>query len=282
MVSPLNSKNRIDLKRLQAALPDLAFHLREETESTNDWALQSIENMRSGDSTIPAVFIARLQTAGRGRGVNQWQAAVGSLTLTIVIPALFSLADRRRRLISLAVGCGLCDAVDWCGENSLDRESEFEGASLKWPNDIYLNDRKLGGVLVETGAAGDWLVVGCGLNINNETGNVSGAISLREQIGRSIHLTDVAIKVIAGVLGRIRALDDETGAQFGDVQKRDWLMNRPVQWLQGERSIKAICHGIAEDGGLVLEIDGERQKVYSGSIRPLSKRELDESHDFEI
>ncbi|MEI9941276.1 MAG: biotin--[acetyl-CoA-carboxylase] ligase [Pseudomonadota bacterium] len=124
------------------------------TGSTNDDALLAA---RSG-APHGSLFVADEQTAGRGRRGNTWLAAPGeSLLFSLLLRPRLDLAQTSA--LTLAIGLALRDAI---------APQLTDTAQIKWPNDLYVNDRKLAGVLVESQLQGDRLqavVVGVGLNV---------------------------------------------------------------------------------------------------------------------
>lgn len=139
------------IDRLSAAASHIQVEIVAETGSTNSDLLARVPTL-SG----PTLLLAESQTQGRGRSGKAWLSAPGA-TLT------FSLAWRfARRLeamsgLPLAVGIAIADALAEAGVRT----------TLKWPNDIWKDGRKLGGILVESRPAADgtWAVIGIGLNL---------------------------------------------------------------------------------------------------------------------
>ena len=125
-----------------------------ELGSTNDRARELI----AGDAALPALVVAERQTAGRGRGANRWWSTDGALTFSIAIDAAqLRLSPEQNGLLSLATAVAIVDAI---------RETTGFTAGIKWPNDVYLNDKKLAGLLIESPRPGR-LVIGVGINVAN-------------------------------------------------------------------------------------------------------------------
>jgi BirA family transcriptional regulator, biotin operon repressor / biotin---[acetyl-CoA-carboxylase] ligase len=124
------------------------------TSSTNDNALLAA---RSG-APHGSLFVTDQQTAGRGRRGNAWLAAPGeSLLFSLLLRPRLELAQTSA--LTLAIGLALRDAVGPLLGGA---------AQLKWPNDLYVDEKKLAGVLVESQLQGEQLkavVVGVGLNV---------------------------------------------------------------------------------------------------------------------
>ncbi|MGI9517662.1 MAG: biotin--[acetyl-CoA-carboxylase] ligase [Pirellulaceae bacterium] len=250
-----------DLGRVRDELELSHLFFVDQRDSTNDWAL---ELARTTGEMDRALFLTRIQTAGRGRGTNRWLAGPGSLTFSLLIPNRCAVGDRQSCLLPLAVGCGVSEA--------LARWSPEIAVKIKWPNDLYWRDRKLGGVLVESVEhPARQLVIGCGINVNNELGNpeLENAISLAETTTGNIDLTEVLIAAAGGILEWVGAVAARPHDVVEQLRALDWLKNRRVKWEQGDDCQQGVAMGIADDGGLYLESTGQMTVIYSGSITPL-------------
>jgi len=250
----------------------------DQIDSTNDWAIRDAETAEPKTARQSSLYLAGQQTAGRGRGQNQWLSLPGSLTFSLRITADWLLAnaeDPRRNLIPLAVGCGISDVV-----MQRNGTSSLLQVGIKWPNDIYALDQKMAGVLVE-GAANRTIVIGCGMNVNNETEQIArqispeadsgpGLISLAQFIGHRLPITQVTIQVVNSVLRRVDELKTDPESIVETMRKRDWLLSKKIAWNQAGRVTVGKACGITNQGALrfLSECDG-MQSVYSGNIRPL-------------
>ena len=145
----------------------------EETDSTNRWL------KAHGEGTM--VVVADYQTAGKGCGTNSWESERGkNLTFSMLIHPTDIPASRQFRITEI-VSVALCEVL----------EQYIGDVSIKWPNDIYMGDKKICGVLIENRLQGNVIVdsiIGIGLNVN-QTEFVSDApnpVSLRQLLGREI------------------------------------------------------------------------------------------------
>jgi len=120
------------------------------TGSTNTEAREAV---LTGNAESGSIYIAESQTQGRGRGDHQWSCPVGEGLLFSLVLDPDAEPEFWYRM-SLAVGMAIVDVTRDLGLKTM----------MKWPNDIYCDDLKLGGILIET--AGDKLVVGVGMNVN--------------------------------------------------------------------------------------------------------------------
>lgn len=131
-----------------------------EVDSTNTALMQ---RARSGD-TSPTLMVALTQTAGRGRMGKSWQAvAGGSLTFSVSLP----MSPASWSGLSLAVGVGVVEGLLAAHAAAEQTGHPAPPLKLKWPNDVWVNHTKLGGILVETAHIGDkrQVVVGVGINV---------------------------------------------------------------------------------------------------------------------
>ena len=145
----------------------------EETDSTNRWLKEN------GEGTM--VVVADYQTAGKGCGTNSWESERGkNLTFSMLIHPTDIPASQQFRITEM-VSVALCEVL----------EQYIGDVSIKWPNDIYMGDKKICGVLIENRLQGNVIVdsiIGIGLNVN-QTEFVSDApnpVSLRQLLGREI------------------------------------------------------------------------------------------------
>jgi BirA family biotin operon repressor/biotin-[acetyl-CoA-carboxylase] ligase len=235
----------------------------DQVESTSDYAL-GLARQLSGEQ-LPALVVADLQTKGRGRGANRWWAAAGSLPFTLIVqPAVDRVAAVEPTCVSLAVGLAVARGLQGMLEPSRVR--------VKWPNDVYVDGRKICGILIEQPAARPvrWLI-GIGLNVNNSLSD--GPADLRE---RATSLTDVTgrcwprqdvlqqlLWLLELQLRRLTTLIESDGQRTELVD--DWrslclLTGKRIELdVYGER-VQGCCEGIDAEGGLRLRTaDGIRR-----------------------
>ena len=207
----------------------------------------------------PVLLVAQRQTAGRGRLGRSWHSAPGeSLTFSIGLP----LAPADWAGLSLAVGATLA-------------ESLHPAIRLKWPNDLWLDERKLGGILIETatGIGADGLaryaVIGVGLNIAEPAGAglatpAAGLAALLPQADAGAVLLQVAAPLVLSLQTFERA---GFAAFRGRFDARDALRGRSVVLSDGTAGI--AC-GTSERGALLVHTAGAVKTVISSevSVRP--------------
>lgn len=250
-------------QQLVPELPGISVEVVARAASTNSSLLDRLRQAggrRAGDSQ-PCLLVAEHQTQGRGRLGRDWQSSPGrSLTFSLALP----LAPRDWSGLSLAVGVALADALDPLGRR----------IALKWPNDLWLVDapgrgRKLGGVLIETVAAGALrvAVVGVGINVmpQQAEGLASGFACLHE-IDPGVDAPHALATVALPLVRALKRFEAEGFAPFaGRYAARDLLRGQDVVTL-GPEPAEGVADGVDERGGLRLLVDGALRTLVSGEV----------------
>lgn len=227
--------------------------------STNAAAMAAAAEGAGGGT----LFIAEEQTAGKGRKGRAWASAKGrSLTFSLLLrPA--GRTEGLTALLALAVARSLGDSLG--------------GVAVKWPNDIYLNGKKLGGILAES--KDDFAVVGLGLDVNEGTGDFPPAIaleaiSMRIACARAFDRGIVLCRILEAFEEMYDRYEEEGFAPFRqEIQDRLLFIGAQVVIESGEGSFEGKMIGITDEGRLRLEKDGTERVFSSGdlTIRPGSR-----------
>ena len=236
---------------MSAAVPFGSPHIHhEETDSTNERARElAIEGAASG-----TVVTASAQTAGRGRQGRRWVAPAGS---ALLYSAILRPLDLGHLLLPLAVPIAVCEACESVAPVE---------CRIKWPNDIWLRERKLGGVLIEARPP-EWAVIGVGVNV--AVGDDEFPAELRRPATSLGHGTspDQLREALSARLGRwVEAPGPEVQAAF---EVRDALRGREISWEGGPGALgrRGTAAGIDGRGNLVVEGGGgERVALGSGEV----------------
>ncbi len=236
----------------------------ETLRSTNDRALEIAATLPA--SSVPLLILADRQTAGRGRGRNQWFAADGVLTFSLVLePSQWRLDPSLWPRLSVAVGGAVAE--------SLAHWTTVDRPRLKWPNDVLINDRKVCGILIETSpAAPDRLIIGIGINVANSFADAppdvaARAIALCEASGESI---PDRFAVLQAVLQQIdhdfRALADRSSELLARWRRACSLTGRMVAIAEPDRVITGACSGLEDDASLLVRTESGPQRCYAGTV----------------
>jgi BirA family biotin operon repressor/biotin-[acetyl-CoA-carboxylase] ligase len=229
------------------ALGGPLVHL-DETGSTNDHARE----LALGGAPHGTAVLAEHQTAGRGRQGRTWTAPPGrALTLSV----LARLPQAQMELLPLAVALAVCDAC----EAAADVRCE-----IKWPNDVWIEGRKVAGVLIEARPHEGWAVVGIGVNVDTAADELppelrDTATSLRiatDSAGDRDAALDALFARLAHWVGALASPESVTAA----FRERDALYGRRITWTQDARTMSGEARGIDDDGLLVV-FAGEDEPV---------------------
>jgi BirA family transcriptional regulator, biotin operon repressor / biotin---[acetyl-CoA-carboxylase] ligase len=257
------STSPFDIARIRSSQSIAQVEHHAQIGSTSDRAL---ELARQDELKLPLLILADQQTGGRGRGSNQWWAATGSLTFSLLIDSQqFGIGSQKWPVLSLSTGLAICEALEQIAPGG-----DF---GVKWPNDVYCAGRKLCGILIESPSASRGrVIVGIGLNVNNSQSTAppeiqSLAISLVDYLERPLDMTAVLLGLLASLQTRWR----ELGAagfepHVAEFRRRCILDGRTVQVASGPRLIIGRCLGISDGGSLVLQTENGREEIASGSV----------------
>lgn len=210
--------------------------------------------------------ISQIQTNGKGQHSHFWCSDNGNMHASLAIPFVFN-GIWEENLLPLIIGNIVTESLHELGIYS----------SIKWPNDIMLKERKLGGILVEK--KDRYYNVGIGINILSypDTSKLESefsipGISLKET-GFVLHnpfiLWDIIFENIYYFFYKRLAKETPSDLINSLIQKLIWLDEEVFFRNASGNVAKVVLKGISEDGGLVLEESGRKKIVYSGRIRPV-------------
>jgi BirA family biotin operon repressor/biotin-[acetyl-CoA-carboxylase] ligase len=248
----------LEAERILNLLEDKRVSVLPVVDSTNQYLLDRIAELHSGDACV-----AEYQQAGRGRRGRQWISPFGA-NLYLSMFWRLEQGPAAAMGLSLVIGMVMAEVLQRLGAADV---------RVKWPNDLYLNDRKLAGILVElTGKTGDaaQLVIGAGINLAMRDTNASaitqGWINLQEA-GIQIDRNELAATLLNELRQSLKQFEIDGLAPFiGRWRALDNFIDRPVKLLIGERQIVGIARGIDSQGALLLEQDGEIKPFIGGEI----------------
>ena len=250
----------MDLHRIREEtwIREIDFHWK--IDSTNTRAMSLAE---SADVTLPTLVLAHQQLRGRGRGTNQWHSSEGSLTFSLIVPT-HSLESKRVPQISLTIGLALCQTL----------EGLFPQADLglKWPNDVFVADKKIAGVLIEMPSQRPArCVIGVGLNVNNSIDSAVQipATTLREVSGQTMDPADVLIRCLNEIERGLTAIEQNSSALIDLWRSYDYLLGRRIEvHTYGETHV-GVARGIDDFGALLLETSQGIMPCVGGVVRQL-------------
>lgn len=244
-----------------------------ETKSTND---DLLTRWRAGELIDPVARIAHKQTAGKGRAGRAWLAnPEDSLCFSLAFP--FKRTPSELSGLSLLVGLAVIRGIaQACSVD--EAELQAKGLRLKWPNDLLLNNKKLGGILIEGGQAkaGDptWMIIGVGMNLRNAEAieaNLDGGLKVSSLSQLTDSIPDVEylwLKLIASLEYHLAEFELHG---FNSYKERwmqwDAYCNKPVCISgAGKDPVFGIAKGVDETGALLLQQDNKTISIHAGDV----------------
>jgi BirA family biotin operon repressor/biotin-[acetyl-CoA-carboxylase] ligase len=219
------------------------------------------------------LILAGEQTAGRGRGANAWWSGPGALTCTLVAdPSLMGIAPERFGFVSLATALAIAAATRALRPG--------ESVMLKWPNDVFIHDRKLAGVLVEIPPARPQrIAIGVGVNVNNSfakaPSHVAGiGVALCDCAGAEFGIDDVLSPLLRELDQRLRSLAYNAGLIVAEFREHCLLTDREVTILANEAPITGRCLGIDDQGALRIETPSGERRCFGGVVQSSKKNNV--------
>src|SRR3954471_8703791 len=236
--------------------------------STNDAAADLATRSARGFALQEGlVIVADQQTAGRGRRGHTWFSPPGSgLYVSVVLaPARSFDPARATMLLTLAAGVALAEGIEAAAGLRVD---------LKWPNDLQISRRKIGGILAESSGATDPLstiVVGYGINVRATAFPPElrdRATSLESELGRDVDRHHLLAETLAALA---RRSDDLLAARFDailDAWRRlaPGASGAPVTWTTTAGTASGITAGIDAMGALLVRVDDRVERIVSGEV----------------
>ena len=229
-------------------------------KSTNEEAWELADNgAKSG-----TIIITDNQFGGKGRDGRVW-LAVPNKGLSFSILVEKKIPAKLSGWLPILAGLSINKAL-----------SNFDiDISLKWPNDITLDGRKIGGVLCESKIKGELVykaVIGIGLNINENKEELDPCL---ESIATSLHIHSEKIfqreRILAQILNEIEPVIEKFPENINSIQT-DWSSNcthldKKIEFNSGSKMISGIFKGLGKNGSAILKVDQSELEFHSGEIQ---------------
>ncbi|MFD3000190.1 biotin--[acetyl-CoA-carboxylase] ligase [Pontibacter toksunensis] len=218
-------------------------------ESTNSEAQQLLIK---NEATEGCTVITHQQTKGRGQRGNSWEAEPGkNVTLSVILSPSF-LAARQQFYLNIAVSLAVFDLI---------REQGLHEAQIKWPNDLFYEGKKLGGILIENTINSYTLqhsIIGIGLNVNQLYFDYTTATSMRNVTGDTLNVEKVTVRLLE--LLEKRYLELRNGKM--SKQRQEYLQalfryQEVHPFLVDDQQVQGQIVGVDENGCLAVEIENK-------------------------
>lgn len=232
------------------------FIYAEEVDSTNDY-------VRSMANSFPekefVVVTADFQTSGRGQRGNSWESEKGKNLLFSILCRPTFLGANQQFTISQVISLSIKEEL----------EHHAKKISIKWPNDIYWRERKIGGILIENDLEGKNIalsIIGVGINLNQLefTGNAPNPVSLMQATGQPKDGEAILQRILGRFEFYYRKLEEGNIDLIADLYKKSLLRKRGFYMFQDKNGVfGARIHHIEPDGHIVLLDTEKNLRTYS-------------------
>lgn len=231
----------------------------DEVDSTNNYA-RSLSDTMNSDFLV----VSDMQTLGKGRLGRIWDSPAGTgIFMSLCIKP--NIAIEKASMITLVMAISLCDAID---------ELYSVNTSIKWPNDIVLNSKKISGILTEMSSDIDgikYIISGVGINVNNRefSDNIKEtASSLFLETGILMDRSKLIASIIHHFYNNFNIFlktEDMTGLKE-KYEKHLANIGKEVKILDPKGEYNALALGIDKTGALLVNIDGKIKRIISGEV----------------
>ncbi len=255
-------KNNVDI--------DIIVH--QSIGSTNSWSLQQCKSGRE----MPFACFAEEQTQGRGRRGKQWLMSVRTnIAMSISWP--FMLPRVPLNLLPLSVAMAIVETLENLG---------LKQVQIKWPNDVFVQGKKIAGILIETQPVANHetaVVIGVGLNFEMpEQGvkTVEDGVEVcseitdvcremkRQGAASDVNRTMVAVKLLQNVVSVVQGYELDSGRHLEKFRARyDYCKEKNVEVVLDDKAVMSgVACGVTDDAELLVMIDGEERSFNSADV----------------
>ncbi len=256
----LNDDFKVYSNRFDTQFIGKTIYYYKVVNSTNTVAKNLIKN-NIDDGTI---IISKTQNKGRGRNNHSWISPKGGIWMSIILKPNIPLD--KIQYLTLIAGISVSKTIN---------ENFNLNSSIKWPNDVYINDKKISGILTEshiTNKSVNYLILGIGINANNSKTDLdldlqTSASSLRDELGYKIDITNFLNKFLNKLEYYYNILsNDEFNKILNDWKSLTNTLGKIVEIKQGPNKIIGEAYDIDDNGSLIIkEDDGNFRTIIAGN-----------------
>jgi BirA family transcriptional regulator, biotin operon repressor / biotin---[acetyl-CoA-carboxylase] ligase len=234
---------------------------RQSIESTQNIAISLAEK-----GEVNTVVIAEQQSGGRGRMKRKWLSPRGGVWLSVVLkPAVPTVTST---MLPFVAAIAVCDAI---------KEATNLAATLKWPNDVMVADKKVAGILLDLSAEAEtvnYAVIGIGINANVDASKLKidregkpAVTSLMDELGHDVNRLQLTKLLLEKIELFYMALEKNGPAAIvAEWCKRSDMMGKKVNVIQQDKRYDGIAADVNDDGSLRVRTTKGDMNVTSGDV----------------
>ena len=246
----------------QGSMFGRSFRYYDEIESTNVEA----KELAMAGAPEGTVVIAELQLAGRGRLGRRWTSPAGKgLLFSVILRPTLPMS--RAHMLTIVAAVAAARGIEAQTEASV---------RIKWPNDLFVGDRKAGGILLEVAGEQDvveWVIVGIGINVNTEYAELPvdlrrTAVSLKMATGEPVDRSELLARILLALETAYKeAQKHGFDRALSEFRQRDYLLKRSVSVQTREGSVIGEATGIDNQGALLVQLPHRHvRRFHSGDV----------------
>lgn len=240
--------------QFQALQNNWDLHYFGQTDSTNQQAKALLERALPDK---PSVLLADFQHAGRGRRENSWSSPPAQ---DLLFTALLETGLSNTNIHKVATTTALAVA--------LVLERYGVEPAIKFPNDVYINRRKVAGILIEQ--VKEFTLIGIGVNVNSQPHNAA-ATSLMDQLGKAVPREPLLADLLNQLTQKLSLCDKFYPQIKNEIAPLDMLFNQPIEYVENGKTMVGRGSGLSDDGYILVDHgDGPRQVCAGHQFRILS------------
>ena len=231
---------------IEKNIPCIKLHTYDSIDSTSSQLKRMIESDESIDNYT--TVIASHQSGGRGQGSNRWSSNAGeNLTFSFLLRPMINASEHF--YLNMCISLGIKKALD----------RHIDGVKIKWPNDIYVDDRKLCGILIESTIMGSKIsrsIIGVGINIEQKEWEdwvpnpTSMALCGADAVDKDTLLNDVIKNIHHYILQLQNGEQDKISATYHDVMYRK---DTPALYSDAYGEYTGVIQGVDNEGRLMIK-----------------------------
>ena len=225
--------------------------------STNDFLTQLTKKSNLSQGSY---VITDFQTKGRGQRKNKWESEKGkNLLFSILMKPNFSLRDQFK--LHIIVSLSIKNALKKIG---------LKKVKIKWPNDIYINDKKISGILIENQIFKNIIkqsIIGIGININQIKFHDPKATSVFNEMNIKFDVSDILKLLINSIENDFQDLDRDMDELINLYKRELYMFDRIQNFVFKNKKLKGRIIDVNKDGRIIMDVNKKKEKYDFGALR---------------
>lgn len=218
--------------------------------STNDYLKEHVDEL----DNFECVY-ADEQLKGRGRTGHTWESFAKKNAMFSILVKEKEIIDNFN-LVSIVTGVTIANFLDVLG---------LKNVSLKWPNDVYVDSKKICGILLE-GSIPDYIIIGIGLNVNQTVFKHFEATSIQLELGDKFDIKTLIFDLHELIVHNYRQIAKYGPSFIKEYEEYDFLKDKEISFIYNGEERRGIAKGIDTDGSLKVLIDKNLIKINSNEV----------------